>query len=99
MQFIIRARDFTDEGALSRRMAARQAHLEYIEHLKAEGKALFGAALLDGAGNMCGSVVVVEFPSRADVDAYLKGDPYVQNRVWDKIDVEPCKVSPLFTMK
>jgi hypothetical protein len=99
MQFIIRAYDFTDKDAPARRMAEREAHLACIAKLKAEGKALFGAALLDEAGNMRGSLIVCDFPTRAEVDAYVKGDPYVTGRVWEKIDIEPCKVAPSFTHK
>jgi hypothetical protein len=96
MQFIIRAMDYKDKDALARRMEMRQAHLDYVAQLKAEGKVLFGAALLDEDGNMCGSIIVCDFSSRAELDAYLESDPYVTGLVWEGIDVTPCKVAPSF---
>ena len=97
MQFVIHARDYPD--ALERRMKVRQAHIDCIDKMKAAGNMLYGAALLDGAGNMCGSMIVCDFPSRAELDAYLKEEPYVTGRVWEKVDVTPCKVGPSFVKK
>jgi uncharacterized protein YciI len=97
MQFIIRAQDHKD--SLERRMAVRQAHVDLLDKLKAQGRMLYGVALLDEAGNMCGSTIICDFPSRADVDAYLKTEPYVTGGVWEKIDVTPCKVGPTFARK
>jgi len=96
MQFLVIAYDGTDEKALDRRMAARQAHLSGIEKMKAEGKALYGVAILGAGDKMAGSVMVVDFPSRADLDAWLKAEPYVTGNVWQKIEVLPARVPPLF---
>ena len=96
MQFLVIAYDGTDEKALDRRMASRQAHLAGVEKMKAEGKALYGVAILGKGGRMAGSAMVVDFPSRADLDAWLKAEPYVTGNVWQKIDVLPALVPPLF---
>jgi uncharacterized protein len=97
MQFIIKAFDLPD--AMPRRMETRQAHLDYIAKLKAEGRALFGAALVNDAGEMCGSAVVYDFPTREEFDACIAADPYVVNRVWGDIEVTQCKVAPSFIAK
>ncbi len=94
MDFIVRGTDYPD--ALERRMKVRQAHIDCIDKLKAEGKALMGVAALDAAGNMCGSHIICSFPTRADLDAYLAVEPYVTGRVWETIEVIPCKVGPSF---
>lgn len=96
MQFLVIAYDGEDEKAMERRMAVRQAHLAGVERMKAEGKALYGAAILDEKGSIRGSIMVVDFPSRADVDAWLKAEPYVTADVWQKIEVAPARVAPMF---
>ena len=96
MQFILTGYDGTDAGALERRMAARDAHIALSEKMFREGNMLFGAALLDEAGKMRGSVMICEFPDRAAVDAWLQNEPYVVNKVWHKVDVQPCKAAPVY---
>lgn len=96
MQFLVIAYDGKDEKAMDRRMAVRAAHLAGVEKMKAEGEALYGVAILDTQEKMIGSVMVVEFPSRADLDSWFKVEPYVTGNVWQKIEVLPCRVPPLF---
>jgi uncharacterized protein YciI len=93
MQFLVTARDGTDPGAPARRHGAREAHLANSRQLREDGHMLFGAALLDDAGNMIGSAMLVEFPDRAAVDAWLGRDPYTTEGVWKEITVAPCRVS------
>jgi uncharacterized protein len=96
MHFLITAYDGTDEQAPSRRLAARERHLASIEQLKSQGKALYGAALLDDKGAMIGSLVIYEFDSREEFDDYLKIEPYITGKVWQRIEIKPCKVPPIF---
>jgi uncharacterized protein YciI len=93
MHFIVTGFDGTDENALSRRMAVREAHLAGTAKMRLAGTLLFGAAILDDAGKMIGSSLVVDFPTRQDVDAWLKEEAYVRGNVWRSIDVRPCKIS------
>lgn len=95
-QFIIIAYDGKDEAALQRRMDARDAHLSLVQELKASGNALAGIAIADDAGTMIGSVMVMDFPSRADCDAWLAREPYVAQRVWQDITVLNGKLPPTF---
>ena len=39
-----------------------------------------------------GSVLVLDFEDRSGVDEYLSNEPYVTNKVWEKIEVEPINV-------
>ncbi len=94
MQFIVTGLDGNDSGALERRMAARTAHLEHFAKLKAENKFLFAAAILDDNEKMIGSIIFCDFGIRADLDDWLKTEPYVVGNVWQNIDVKPCKVVP-----
>jgi len=95
-QFVIIAYDATDENALERRMAARAAHMAAMAEARAKGNMLCGLALLDASGKMIGSNVVVNFSTRADVDAWLAAEPYVVGKVWDNITVIPAKLGDSF---
>jgi len=96
MHYLIIAHDAPDEKALERRIAARHRHLASMERLKSEGKALYGAALLDEAGAMMGSILIMEFPSDEELRQYLASEPYVTGHVWERVEVKPCKVPELF---
>jgi len=88
MQFIIRAYD--GEGMLDRRMEVRPRHLEGMNRM---GRHIICAGgLLDEAGKMKGSVLVVDFQTRGELDAYLADEPYMLEHVWEKIDIEPLNV-------
>jgi len=97
VQFLVLGYDRTDEGALDRRMALRDAHIALAKTLQASGNLLYGVAMLDEHGRMCGSVLVMEFDSRDRLDRYLQGEPYVTGKVWERWVVIPCKVGPMFT--
>lgn len=99
MQYMVLAHDFTDEHALDRRMKARPAHIALGDQLKAEGKLHFGAAILDEADRMIGSMYVAEFETRAELDQWLAQEPYVVQKVWDKITISPCRVGPSFASR
>ena len=88
MQYIIIAHD--GENALERRMAARPRHLEGVAKL---GKHIICAGgLLDNEGKMKGSVLVVDFEDREELDAYLNIEPYILESVWERVEVEPMNV-------
>ena len=94
-QFLLLAYDGTDEGAAARRRAARPAHFEGIKPLAARGELRAAGAILDDAGRMIGSAVMAEFPSRAELDAWLARDPYITEGVWQKIEIRPFRMAVL----
>jgi uncharacterized protein YciI len=96
MQFLVIGHDGTDEQALARRMAAREAHIALGDRMRDAGTMLYGVARLDDYGNMVGSVLVCEFPSRAELDEWLQEEPYMTGNVWEKVEVHQCKVGPSF---
>jgi hypothetical protein len=96
MQFLVIGYDGTDDKAPERRLAVREAHLAGVTKMKEEGKAVYGVAILNDREQMIGSALVVDFPTRADVDAWLKSEPYVVGDVWRKIEVLPARVPPMF---
>jgi uncharacterized protein YciI len=91
MQFLVIARDGTDEGALERRQQTRPTHLAGIAPLVESGNVLVGGAILSEAGDMVGSMLLVELPAREDVDAWLARDPYVTDGVWKEVEVHPFR--------
>lgn len=96
MQYIVMAYDGTDEKALERRLAVREQHLKSVEENFKDGKHLYGAAILDEAGKMIGSMMVVDYTSKEELDKWLEVEPYVVGKVWEKIEIQPCKVAPIF---
>jgi len=99
MQFLVFGYDGKDEKAMERRLASREAHLAGVLKMKQDGKCIYGIAMLDEKEKMIGSVMVMDFPSRAELDAWLKAEPYVVGKVWEKIKVFNAKVPPLFMSK
>jgi len=95
-QFVILAYDATDADAINRRMAAREAHTAAMAQARAEGKMLCGAALLDDSGKMIGSNIIVNYESRAELDAWLAVEPYIVGKVWGEVKVIPAKLGDTF---
>ena len=88
MQFIITARD--GENMLAKRMEVRPRHLENMERMKEH--IICAGGLLDGEGKMAGSVLILDFASRGELDAYLAEEPYVKEGVWRQVDVQKMNV-------
>jgi len=90
MQFLVTAYDGTDADAPARRLAARGAHFEGIRSMVDRGEIMSGGAFLSETDNLpIGSIILVEFPSRAELDAWLEREPFVTQKVWQKVDVRP----------
>ena len=93
MQFLVVTRDGSDEDAIERRQRTRPTHLGSIAPLVEGGNVLVGGAILNEAGDMVGSMLLVEFPDRSGVDAWLAADPYVTDGVWREIEVTPFRTA------
>ena len=87
-QFVVRAYD--SKGMLEKRLEVRPRHLEGMERIRQH--VVCAGGLLDDEGKMKGSMLVMEFESRQELDEYLANEPYVQEHVWEKIEVEPINV-------
>lgn len=96
MQFLVLGWDGADEEAPARRAAARQEHLALGDRMIGKGELLYAAAILDDENRMIGSNMICEFPDRAALDDWLEREPYVTGKVWQKIEVRPCKIGPAF---
>lgn len=96
MEFLVIAYDGKDDHAIDRRLAARSAHLELVNQFVADGTFLYGTAILDDSDKMIGTSLVCDFPSRAQLDAWLDVEPYVTGKVWQRIEVTRCKSGTAF---
>ena len=88
MQYAIIAHD--GKGMLEKRLVVRQRHLENIARIK--GKVICAGGILDEEGKMAGSVMILDFDSIELLDEYLKSEPYIQEHVWDTVEVERMNV-------
>lgn len=95
MLYAIIASDVAD--SLDKRLAARPAHLERLQQLKAEGRVVLAGPhpAIDsndpGPAGFTGSLVVAEFDSLAAAQSWADADPYVAAGVYDKVVVKPFK--------
>jgi uncharacterized protein YciI len=92
-QYIITGYDYTDDGALDRRMAVRQQHLDGTVALRTTGNYILGGAILDDAGRMIGSVMVVQFETAEELEAWKQSEPYIVHNIWESVDIKPFKVA------
>lgn len=73
MLIALMARD--KDGALNVRKANRDAHVDY---LKSTGVVAQAGPLLDDAGEMCGSLVILDVPDMAAAESWAAEDPYAK---------------------
>ena len=78
-------------GSLDLRMATREQHLAWIKTRPGELK--LGGPLLDAAGDMAGSLMIVEATDLAAAKAFNAADPYTQAGLWQSVDVRPFRVT------
>ena len=100
MQFIVIGRDGTDENALERRMAAREAHLETARKMYESGNWPYAAAILNDEGEMAGSMIVLDFESREALEReWLDSEAYVNGNVWETVEIKEAAVAPFWAPK
>ena len=83
--------------SLPRRASARAAHLERLNQLKAKGRLEIAGphptidSLEPGEAGFSGSLIVAEFNSLTEAQAWADEDPYVDAGVYAKVFVKPFK--------
>lgn len=84
-------------NSLEKRLAARPAHIERLQQLKAEGRVVLAGPhpAIDsndpGEAGFSGSLIVAEFESLAAAQTWAYADPYIAAGVYDKVVVKPFK--------
>ncbi len=95
MFYAIVGQDVPD--SLNQRLAARPAHLERLQALQQAGCLLLAGPFPNidsndpGAAGFSGSLVVAEFDSLADAQAWADADPYLAAGVFAGVSVKPFK--------
>ncbi|MFL0797202.1 MAG: YciI family protein [Cellvibrionaceae bacterium] len=85
------------ENSLPLRKANRPAHLARLEELKNQGRLLIAGPHpgIDnedpGDAGFTGSLVVAEFDSLTDAQAWADSDPFLIHGVYKKVTVKPFK--------
>ncbi len=92
-QYLITGYDYTDDGALDRRMAVRPHHFDNAKLYKEKGNYITGGAILDDNGKMIGSAMVLQFENEEELEAWKKGEPYITQKIWETVDVKPFKLA------
>ncbi|HPR05583.1 MAG TPA: YciI family protein [Denitromonas sp.] len=84
-------------GTLDTRMAVRPGHVDRLNALKDEGRLILAGPCpaIDspdpGPAGFSGSLIVAEFASLADAEAWMAADPYVTEGVFARTTVKPFK--------
>ena len=95
MWYAIISEDVKD--SLELRKGAREAHLARLQTLVDEGRLLIAGPhpAIDtenpGVVGFIGSLVVAEFDSLEDAEAWADADPYVAAGVYARVQVKPFK--------
>jgi hypothetical protein len=95
MLYMIVGRDAED--SLSRRGAAREAHLARIRALMDEGRLVLAGPMprIDaadpGPAGFAGSLIVAEFDSLEAAREWAGSDPYLSGGAWRETEVHPFK--------
>ncbi|TQV78272.1 YciI family protein [Exilibacterium tricleocarpae] len=95
MLYAIISEDVAD--SLARRKGARAAHLARLEALKSQGRLVLAgphphADTEDpGSAGFSGSLVVAEFASLEEAQAWADADPYREAGVYAGVKVKPFK--------
>ena len=84
--FAVWARDRPD--MLEDRQRVREAHRARLIEGAPGVRVVLGGPTLDDAGDMTGSLLVIEAADIAQVRAFVAGDPYVEAGVYDPASVQ-----------
>ena len=97
MHFLVLAWDYRSEEGVAQRDATRRGPRRFHPAaLWEQGHVLLGAGILDEQGVIRGSLVVVDYPSREEVDRYLESEPFATSEVWERVEVHPLRVGDIY---
>lgn len=85
------------ENSLEKRQSVRTDHIARLKALQDEGRMLLAGPhpAIDnedpGPAGFTGSLIVAEFDSLEDAQAWADADPYIKAGVYEKVTVKPFK--------
>lgn len=95
MLYVIIGEDIAN--SLENRLKTRAAHLARLEALKAQGRLVLAGphpaidAPEPGSAGFTGSLIVAEFASLEEAQAWAELDPYIEAGVYAHVTVKPFK--------
>jgi uncharacterized protein len=75
-------------NALQTRVENRPAHLE---HLQSTGVVEQAGPFIDAAGQMCGSLIILNVGSKAEAEAWAAADPYAKAGLFASVMIHEWK--------
>jgi hypothetical protein len=85
------------ENSLPMRQQSRPAHIARLQTLMDEGRLILAGPHPNidthdpGPAGFSGSLIVAEFPSLEEAQAWADADPYIQAGVYQRVTVKPFK--------
>lgn len=84
-------------NSLPLRAQAREGHIQRLKQMQTEGRLIMAGPnpAIDsnepGEAGFSGSLIVAEFASLQEAQAWANDDPYVAAGVYEKVEVKPFK--------
>jgi len=95
MLYIISGQDHP--GSLDKRLAVRPEHLARLSALQEQGRLVLAGpcpaidSMDPGSAGFTGSLIVAEFNSLAEAQAWADADPYIAAGVYAAVEVKPFR--------
>lgn len=96
MLYVLIARNRPGPEALAARERLRPQQLETVRAMAAAGSMHIGGAILDAENIPAGSMALLDFATRTELDAWLEAHPYRRGGVWAVVEVWPLLPAPVF---
>lgn len=87
--FVLHCLDKAD--SLDLRMATRERHLAYVQSRTADIR--IAGPMFNDAGEMAGSMFVLDVADKAAAKAFSDADPYTQAGLWRQVELNPVKIT------
>jgi uncharacterized protein YciI len=87
MFFVLHA--FDRPGALTERLANYDAHKAFLADTSGYGISIImsGPLVAKDGETAIGSLMILEAPDRATVEAFHRADPFQASSIWEKVDI------------
>ncbi len=95
MLYAIIGEDVAD--SLEKRKSVRDSHIARLQQLQDAGRMVLAGPnpAIDsadpGPAGFTGSIIIAEFESLDDAEAWAEADPYIEAGVYEKVTVKPFK--------
>ena len=95
MWYVITGQDVPN--SMERRLASRPAHVARLQSLQAQGRLMLAGPFpaIDaedpGTAGYTGSLIIAEFASLAEAQAWADAEPYLAGGVYEKVSVKPFR--------